>query len=302
MATALIRRIEGDVYFVPGEGKGGFPSCHGFLLKGQETVLIDAGMAETTIRELDRQRRIDILIITHSHPDHIRHGYLLEDRHILMPLETPDSITDLRLLGERFLGNLEHGSIWAQFVHDECGVRALRLPDGRFKDGDALTIGGAELEAIHAPGHLDDHYCFLERKTGTLITTDIDLTFFGPWCGNPEADLETFRKSIKKVMAVPYRRACSSHKEPIEGDATEVFEAYLAGFERQQRKILALCESPITLDAIAAASPFFRDSFSEKLLQMLFEKRMALKHLTLMIQQGLVIESNGLYRKVDRSP
>ncbi len=82
------------------------------------------------------------------------------------------------------------------------------------------------------------------RKTGTLITTDIDLTFFGPWCGNPEADLETFLKSIEKVMAVPYRRACSSHKDPIEGDATDVFETYLAGFERQQKKILALCESP----------------------------------------------------------
>ncbi len=50
MATDLIRRLEGDVYFVPGEGKGSFPSCHGFLLKGHETVLIDAGMAEATIR------------------------------------------------------------------------------------------------------------------------------------------------------------------------------------------------------------------------------------------------------------
>ncbi len=298
MATDLIRRLEGGVYIVPGEGKGGFPSCHGFLLKGHETVLIDAGMAKATIRELDREHRIDILMITHSHPDHIRHGYLLQDRHILMPQETPESVADLRLLGERFAGSLEHGALWARFVHDECGVRALRLPDGRFKDGDVLTIGGAELEAIHAPGHLDDHYCFLEKRTGTLITTDIDLTFFGPWCGNPESDLKTFRKSIEKVMAVPYRRACSSHKEPIEGDATDVFETYLDGLERQKRKILALCESPITLDAIAAASPFFKDSFSEKTIQRVFEKRMALKYLTLLIEEGLVTESNSSYWQV----
>ena len=296
MATDLLRRLEGDVYFVPGEGKGGFPSCHGFLLMGKETVLIDAGMAEATIREIDREKRIDILLITHSHPDHIRHGYLLQDRRILMPLETPDSITDLRLLGERFMGNLDDGILWARFVHDEFGVRALRLPDGRFGDGDVLTIGGAELEAIHAPGHLDDHYCFLERKTGTLITTDIDLTFFGPWCGNPEADLRTFRESIKKVMAVSYRRACSSHKEPIEGDATNVFETYLAGFERQKRMILELCHSPITLDAIASRSPFFKDSLSEKIIQGLFEKRMASNYLTLLVQEGLVTESSGVYQ------
>ncbi|MGO9123003.1 MAG: MBL fold metallo-hydrolase [Desulfomonilaceae bacterium] len=296
MAPDLLRRLEGDVYFVPGEGKGGFPSCHGFLLMGNETVLIDAGMAEATIREVDREKRIDILLITHPHPDHIRHGYLLQDRHILMPVETADSVADLRLLGERFMGNLDHGILWARFVHDQFGVRALRLPDGRFGDGDVLTIGGAELEAIHAPGHLDDHYCFLERKTGTLITTDIDLTFFGPWCGNPEADLKTFRESIKKVMAVPYRRACSSHKEPIEGDATNVFETYLAGFERQKRMILELCHAPITLDAIAARSPFFKDSLSEKIIQSLFEKRMASNYLTLLVKEGLVTESSGVYR------
>lgn len=296
MTNDLIRQLEGNVYFVPGEGRGLFPSCHGFLFTGRETVLIDAGMAQETIKELDRNNRIDILIITHSHPDHIRHGYLLQDRHILMPLETPDSITDLKLLGERFMGNLDDGTLWARFVHDECGVRALRLPDSRFGDGEVLSIGGAELEAIRAPGHLDDHYCFLERKTGTFITTDIDLTFFGPWCGNPEADLTTFRASVEKIMAVPYRRVCSSHREPIEGDATDLFESYLAGFERQKKKILDLCRSPITLDAIAARSPFFKDTLSEKTVQTLFEKRLALNHLTLMIQEGLVTESGGVYR------
>jgi hydroxyacylglutathione hydrolase len=300
VATGVVR-LAGNVYFVPGEGKGGFPSCHGFLLKGHETVLIDAGMAEDTITEIDREHRIDVLVISHPHPDHIRYGYLLEDRHILMPFETPDSIIDLRLLGERFMGNMNDGILWARFVHEQFGVRALRLADGRFTDGDVLTIGGAELEAIHAPGHLDDHYCFLERKTGTLITTDIDLTFFGPWCGNPEADIETFVQSIEKVRAIPYKRVCSSHREPIEGDATDAFDTYLAGLDRQKRKILELCESPVTLEAIAAASPFFKDSFSDKIIQNLFEKRMALKHLTLLIQEGLVTESDGVYRKVDGS-
>ncbi len=298
MATHMVR-LAGDVYFVPGEGKGVFPSCHGFLLKGPETVLIDAGMAEDTIRDIDREHRIDILLISHPHPDHIRYGYLLEDRHILMPRETPDSITDLRLLGERFMGNLDDGILWARFVHDEFGVRSLRLPDGRFKDGDVLTIGGAELETIHAPGHLDDHYCFLERKTGTLIATDIDLTSFGPWCGNPEADIKTSLESVQKIRSIPYQRVCSSHREPIDGDATREFDSFVAGFERQRKRILELCSSPTTLEAIAAASPFFKDSLSEKIIQSLFEKRMALKHLTLLIQEGLVTESNGVYRTVD---
>jgi hydroxyacylglutathione hydrolase len=294
----LLKRIEGNVYFVAGEGNGRFPSCHGFLFTGHETVLIDAGMAQATIREIDRIFGIDILIISHPHPDHIRHGYLLQDRHILMPRETPDSVADLKLLGQRFMGNLEIGTLWAQFVHDKFGVRALRLPDGRFGDGDVLKIGGAELEAIHAPGHLDDHYCFLERKTGTLITTDIDLTYFGPWCGNPESDLEIFRKSVERVMGVQRRRVCSSHRKPVEGEATNLFKTYLEGFGRQRKMVYDLCRSPITIDSIAATSPFFKHSLANKTIETFFEKRMALNHLKLLIREGLVSESGGVFRQV----
>ena len=293
----LIKRLEGDVYFVPGEGNGRFPACHGFLLKGPETVLIDAGMGESRIREIDLEHRIDVLVITHSHPDHIRHAYLLEDRHLLMPEQTPPSVTDLQALGERFMGNPRDGALWAGFV-EACGVRALREPDERYADGHVLSIGGAELEPIHAPGHVLDHYCFLERNTGTLVTTDIDLTFFGPWYGNPESDIETFRESVNKVMAIPRRRVCSSHKEPVEGTADDLFESYLEGFERQRKKILDLCEAPITLNDLANASPLYNDGLPEKVMQFLFERRMVLKNLELLIRDGLVVESNGLYQRV----
>ena len=60
--------------------------------------------------------------------------------------------------------------------------------------------------------------------------------------------------------------------------------------------ILELCDSPITLDAIAARSPFFKDSLSEKIIQSLFEKRMASNYLTLLVQEGLVTESSGVYQ------
>lgn len=294
----LLQHIEGALYFVPGEGNGRFPACHGFLLLGNETVLIDAGIGEERLQELDKQKRIDILIITHSHPDHIRHGFMLQDRHILMPRETPESVCDLYALGERFMGNREDGEVWARFVRETFGVRSLRLPDGRFSDGELLSLGGCRLEPVHAPGHLDDHYCFLEHNSGTLITTDIDLTYFGPWCGNPESNFEVFRRSVERVMNIPRRRVCSSHKDPVEGDGQELFENFLAAFDRQKNMIRDLCDPPITLDELAKRSPFYHDTLKNKRVQFLFERRMAEKHLKTLGQEGRVAWSEKLFSKI----
>jgi glyoxylase-like metal-dependent hydrolase (beta-lactamase superfamily II) len=289
-----IKKLDENISFVPGENRGRFPACHGFLLDGHETVLIDAGIGEDRIRAIDREKRIDVLIITHSHPDHIRCWNLLHDRVIMVPLETPDVVTDLDLLGERFLGSPESGRKWARFVGG-FGVSALREPDQRYSDGELLQLGGCDLEAFHAPGHLKDHYCFFERKSGTLITTDIDFTSFGPWYGNPEADIEAFIGDVKKVMALPYTRVCSSHKPPIEGDATDRFEAFLRSFDRQRQAVLELCGRPTTLDDLLAASPFYRNAFPNKEIQRLFETNLVRKNLELLQRDGLIEKSNGRY-------
>jgi len=283
-----------NIYFVPGENRGRFPSCHGLLLTGSETVLIDAGVGESQIREIDRARRIDVLIITHSHPDHIRHWYLLHDRVIVLPRETPDVVMDLDRLGERFMGSEDLGKEWVRWVRN-YGVRALREPDRRYADGDVLELAGCRLEAIHAPGHLTDHYCFFERITRTLFTTDIDLTSFGPWYGNPEADIEAFQDDVKRVMSLPYERVCSSHKTPITGSATRYFEAFLESFSRQRQAVLDFCDPPASFEDIVAASPIYRNGFPNKILQKGFESNLVRKNLEILLRDGLVEERRGRY-------
>ncbi len=92
-----IHELAENFYFVQGDGRGLFPYCNGYLLTGEETVLIDTGIGEGKIREIDEKSRIDVVIITHSHPDHILNWYLLEDRHLLLPQQTPDAVHDLAL-------------------------------------------------------------------------------------------------------------------------------------------------------------------------------------------------------------
>ena len=293
-----IQKIADNIYMVMAPQKGQFPYCHGFLFTGNENILIDAGADENLIQRIDREIGIDSLVISHSHPDHIRRWYVLDHRRLLLPAETPDSVYDLNLLGERFVGTRERGIRWADVIGKTLELRPLRKPDGRFSDGDIFDIGTARIEAIHAPGHLNDHYCFFEHLTGTLISTDIDFSSFGPWYGNPEGKVKPFMESVRKIMSMPYSRVCTSHKSPHEGDATERFNAYLAAFGRQKKEVFDFLGRGKTLDEIAAGSPFYKNKFMDTVIQYAFEEHMAAENLAILIEDGQVADDGGVYRAV----
>jgi len=289
-------RLSDKFYLIQGPNQSCFPFCNGFLLTGQNTALIDAGLGEAKINEIDKLMRIDILIISHSHPDHILAWHVLKDRHILLPRETPEAVKDLKLLGRRFTSTAERAEHWVRRIGDDLGIQPLQDPDGRFCDGELLEVGDAKLEAVHAPGHLNDHYCFIEQRSGILLTTDIDFGSFGPWYGNPECDIELFEQSVKKVMKIPHRQACSSHSLPIKENTTEKFESWLAVFRLHRKKILELCEFPRTIEQIVAESPFFRDRFLDKVTQNMFEEQMVQKNLAMLVRDGLLEVSHGKYQ------
>ena len=178
-------------------------------------MLIDAGIGARRIAVIDSRLPIDTLLISHPHPDHILAWHALADRELLLPAQTPDSVFDLTLLGRRFVQGEADAAYWTRTVKTRWGIHPLRAPDRRYEDGQVLDFGAIQLRAIHAPGHLIDHYCFLETESKTLFSIDIDFTGFGPWYGNPESDLDLFRASIAKLQSLPFTRICASHKPPL---------------------------------------------------------------------------------------
>lgn len=295
LEDSAVQKIAENIYLLPAPQRGQFPYCHGFLFTGSRNILIDAGTGEELIQKIDREIGIDTLVISHSHPDHIRRWQILSRRELILPAETPDHVFNLEHLGERFVGTRERGIHWAGVIGKTLGLQPLREPDGRYSDGHIFDIGTVRIEAVHAPGHLDDHYCFFEHVTGTLISTDIDFSSFGPWYGNPEGKINPFMESVKKVMSLPYKRVCTSHKLPHEGDATERFNSFLAAFERQKNEVFMFLGSGMTLHEIASGSPFYRNRFMDPVIQYAFEEHMALENLSLLIAEGRVAEKNGLY-------
>lgn len=294
--TDSIVPLAKNLFWLKAPGRGKFPYCNGFLITGKETVMIDAGLGEKAIREIDSRKRIDRLVISHSHSDHILRWHLLKDRHLMLPKETPDEIGDLLQLGIRFTGTEEKGRLWREKVADGCGLKPMRPPDSRFSDGDLIDCGGITLQAIHAPGHLNDHYCFLVQESGILLTTDIDFDSFGPWYGNPESDIDLFKQSARKVQEYPFEWVCSSHKAPIaKKDAQQAFASYLAVFDRQQQLILEQCRIPQTVAAMVEHSPIYLNKMPIRSVQMIIEENIIRKILVQLTRQGLVEDKNGLY-------
>lgn len=296
----FVQPVTATIYMIGGPGKGRFPHCNSFLLCGDRTVLIDAGIGTQRISEIDSVLHIDTLVVSHPHPDHILAWHMLADRELLLPAQTPDSVFDLNQLGRRFVEGHEDAAYWSNTVKNRLGIHPMRPPDQRFADGEILDFDPIQLKAIHAPGHLIDHYCFMELHSRTLFSIDIDFTGFGPWYGNPESDLRHFRQSVAMLRQLPFDRICTSHKHPIAAaNAGQAFDQYLAAFDRHQESVLDLCRQDMDLEAMQQASPFYRNRMPDATFQRIFETQMIRKNIEMLIDNGRVVEKHGHYLALD---
>ena len=296
---AYMSPVAGALWLAEGPGKHRFPHCNGFLMVGDRVILIDAGVGERRILEIDRRMRIDTLIISHPHPDHILAWHVLKDRQLVLPAQTPESVGDLNRLGQRFVADRRGAEYWTWVAQSRLGIHPMRRPDLRFDDGDMLSFGSVQLQAIHAPGHLDDHFCFLEVNSGTLLSIDIDFTGFGPWYGNPEGDIRQFRHRVLKIRSLPFNRICSSHKLPIpKSQANDAFDRYLKAFDRQKTAVFDLCRHGMDLESMVRQSPFYKNRMPDGTLQRIFETQMIRKNLELLAGENRVVETNGHYRSI----
>lgn len=64
----------------------------------------------------------------------------------------------------------EGGPDWRYNWADSTTARVVKL-----RDGDRLTVGGVEVEALHTPGHTPEHLCFLVTDRGSGAGEPIGL-------------------------------------------------------------------------------------------------------------------------------
>ncbi|WP_254524111.1 MBL fold metallo-hydrolase [Natrinema caseinilyticum] len=140
-----------------------------YLVSGDRTVLIDTG-ANFDVVDAVRSRVDDLeaVVLTHTHRDHV--GNL-------------DAVTDA-------------------FGIDAWGYdTSIDGVDHGIADGETVRLGDHEYEALHTPGHKNDHLCFYSEEAGVLFAGD--LVFQNGSFGRTdleEGDRETLIESIDRVL------------------------------------------------------------------------------------------------------
>jgi glyoxylase-like metal-dependent hydrolase (beta-lactamase superfamily II) len=293
----MIEEVSEGIYLVLGANKGRFPWSHSILAAGDRVVLFDTGCGPEAIQEVKERFHIDLVINSHTHPDHFSGNHHFEGYELWVPEMFADILADLDRMSLRLAGGGEPAREWKYLVREVLG-HVPTAPTACFRDGEILDLGRMRFRAVHTPGHTADHFCWLEEDKGILLSFDIDLTPFGPWYGHVECDLDRFCDSLHRILDLRPRMVVSSHRRPITTAIEEEIAAFGAVFVDRNDKILHMLDKgPATPEQLAELSPIYGVEDSSFSLSFYFESRMIEKHLELLAARGRAVRlKDGRYR------
>ncbi len=139
-----------------------------FLVAGDRTVLVDVGSGFDVVGATrEHVDAVDAVVLTHTHPDHVG---------------TLDAVVEAFDV-----------DVWG-YDSSQDGV------DHAIADGETVRIGDDQYEALHTPGHKDDHICLYAPSVGVLFAGD--LVFANGGFGRtdiPEGDRDRLVESIQRL-------------------------------------------------------------------------------------------------------
>lgn len=255
------------------------PATHtnAWLVGSGPVWLIDPGPTDTDEQQklfatLDQQavagRRLDGVILTHHHPDHIGAAAACASRYGVPIHGHP--LTARALVGKvPVVGDLRDGDT---------------LDLGRAPDGSS----GWRLEARHTPGHAPGHLAFWEPHYRLLFAGDMVSTLSSVIIAPPEGDLAIYLDSLRRLAELPARLLLPAHG-PVSARPGFVLEEALAHRRRREEQLrAALAGGPRTVAELAAA---LYQGLPEKLAQL--AQLQVLAGLCKLRDQGLATEQGA---------
>jgi len=195
-------------------------NCNSFLISGKKNILIDPGhhqlfghISGGLSRLGMSPQDIDLVIITHGHPDHMEAVKIFANTStsIAVPAIEMDFI---RRLPPQLAGAL--------------GVEGFE-PDILLQEGD-LMAGDINLKVIHTPGHSPGAICLYWTEKKVLFTGDV---VFNQGIGRtdlPGGDGQKLKESILKISRFEADHLLTGH-----GDIVSGRDLVIANFEEIKR-------------------------------------------------------------------
>lgn len=239
-----------------------------YLIGEREVVVLDPGPAiDSHIDAIVAAagERITCVVCTHTHPDHSPAAAVLSER-----------------LGVPMLGA----------VTEDDQHQDLTFVPSESLEHDALIRGdGWSLRAIHTPGHVDNHFCFLLEEEGMVFAGDHIMNGSTVVIIPPGGDMAAYIASLKCLLDYPVSCIAPGHGEVIEDCRAEVEKLVRHRLMREAKVVSGLERvGPADLDALVVA---VYDDVSPALHE--WAKLSMLAHLIKLRGEGRAEEVSGVW-------
>jgi glyoxylase-like metal-dependent hydrolase (beta-lactamase superfamily II) len=182
-------------------------NCNSYIFKGERLILIDPGLKKYVPALLISVQNdglnpddIDLIINTHSHPDHLDGDAYFMDRQLQMTMHE-DEEKFLNSIGKEFFGmfGLEPPSYRVDFY----------IKEGEFSHND-LT-----LQVLDTPGHSPGSVSLYWPEEKALISGDVVFSGSVGRTDFPGGDGATLKKSIEKISGLDVEYLLPGHNEIV---------------------------------------------------------------------------------------
>lgn len=213
----------------PNAGPFTFKGTNSFIIGTDSVAVLDPGPdSDAHLAALVAAiggRRVEAIILTHTHLDHSALVARLRD--------------------------ITHAPVWSGGAHRLSRPRRLlefnpvgrdsdwrHVPDRVLADGERFSVGGITLETIATPGHCANHLAFGLLDTPWLFTGDHIMGWNSTLVSVPDGSMSDYLCSLEKVLGLGYSSYLPAHGGAIV-DGPAYARALLAHRQERNGQIVA---------------------------------------------------------------
>jgi len=166
-------------------------------------------------------------------------------------------------------------------------------PDRVLRDNDTVDLGLCVLRAVHTPGHVSNHLCYLLEQQQLLFTGDHIMQGSTVVITPPGGDMSDYLASLEKLLRIGIAELAPGHGHVIAHPHEEIRRLIAHRLKREQKVLDAFAKkNPATLDELL---PLAYDDVPEKIHHV--ARRSLHAHLLKLLRDSRVTESAGYWAR-----
>lgn len=200
-------KLTEHLYFYP---ENGMMDCNHYLVKDEQTLLIDPGSTQFFSRLLDEIKRdglnpedIKLITNTHLHPDHCWANNALK------------RVSGAKIVSPPIQEKHHKGTL--SRVGSYFGIQGLDFEVDSYTENAKLSTGSLTLDIIPSPGHARESVCFYCADEKFLVTGDVVFSQNTGRVDLPGGSAEELKRSVESLSRLDIEYLLPGHMGIVAG-------------------------------------------------------------------------------------